>query len=499
MIITLLVAIVITIANSSNFLAGVIHTKPGEVYLGTTHYWEDYFLYVSQFFQGAHGGWLTKNLYTSEITTPTILFWPNVLLGKIGGLVGLSPQTSYNISVMLLSFAVLIILSSIMQRAFPKDKIKALIAFLLAATSTSLINHIRINGQPMWYPFELWKTPNFALDRLGGVPHQTLQTLLFLLAMHTKKLPALLVLLILLTTLNPVMSALFLVAAWVSTPSFKLILPSIGFLVTAWYYNALSNQQPHIQSKLWEAADQVRTTPLFLLLSVGPVSVLGAIGAWAIRKRTKPIHLFSIALLVASYALYFSPIPRLLGVSNSRVLFPALYAAWGVLAVEGMFFWKKTYVVFLLFILLTIPTLTWEIQRKLVVKPEERVPLLYLPDNVFQAFAYLKNQRPYDDVVLANPASHMDALVPALSGHVSLTGHPFATIANENKKRQSQRFFMRTMPDEEAKAWLASQNIRYILLTQFDGDATRFHDDYPFFRTVFSTESVTIFSSHPER
>jgi len=63
---TPIVAITLTLLNSINYFVGVYRQQPGEVYLGTTHYFEDYFFYLSQFFQGAHGGWLTQNRYSSE-------------------------------------------------------------------------------------------------------------------------------------------------------------------------------------------------------------------------------------------------------------------------------------------------------------------------------------------------------------------------------------------------------------------------------------------------
>ncbi len=539
------VAIIVTLVNSSNFLAGVMGTKPGEVYLGTTHYWEDYFLYLSQFFQGARGQeWLTLNRYTSEATAPSILFWPNVMLGKLGGLLGLTPAISYNLAIMLLSFITLMVLSSLMRRAFPKDKTQATIGFLLAAFSTSFINRIWVDGRPMWYPFQLWKTPNFALDRLGGVPHQIVQTLLFLLAMHAwffyraKKVPALLVLLVLLTSLNPVMSAMFLVAAWMAqlltNPRSKgalvtLVVMSVGVAVTAWYYNLISGQEPHIQSKLWEAGQQIATTPLFMLLSVGPISIVGVIGAWAAMKRgTQPIHLFSIALLAVGYLLYFSSVPAIVGISNSRVLFPALYAAWGILGVLGLealstplvipvprkdsgqapagiqsiLNWilgssPRMTTVFLscIFLLISIPTLRWEFRQKLLVKPEERIPLLYLPNEVYAAFTYLESQGSFDDIVLANPASHMDAMVPALAGHTSYTGHPFATIDNDRKRERAMRLFRMDMKASEATQWLRENRIRYLVFTKFDGDLARFRIAYPFLKVLRTSPSATVLAS----
>ncbi|MBI5620905.1 hypothetical protein HY949_03940 [Candidatus Gottesmanbacteria bacterium] len=542
-LLSVLVALLITLTNSSNFLSGVVGTKPGEVYLGTTHYYEDYFLYLNQFFQGAHGGWLTLNRYTSEPTAASILFWPNVLLGKLGGLIGLSPELSYNTSVMFLSFFVLLTIASLMSHVFPKDKTKAFIGFLLAALSTSLINHIWVDGKPMWYPFQLWKTPNFALDRLGGVPHQIVQTLLFLLAMHVyffyrpKKFSALLsllvlpVLLVLLSSLNPVMSALFIGVAWIThlltrhrnkSALVPLIVTTVSVAAAAWYYHLISGLPPHNLSKLWEAGQQIMTTPLFMLLSIGPISILGIIGTLTVIRRARPVEIFSMVLLTVCYLLYFSPIPKLIGISNSRVLFPALYAAWGILGVLGiealatqlvipayagiqrilnwilgssprMTINKSFLIVFLSLFFLTVsfPTLKWEFGQKLVIKPEERIPLLYLPGDVFKAFTYIKNQGTFDDVVLGNPASHMDALLPALTGHSGYTGHPFATISNENKKAESMKLFQLKMTTGEAKQWLNNNTIRFILFTKFDGDIKRFWITYPFLKVLFTTPQAT--------
>lgn len=478
--------------NSINFFSGLLNQKPGEVYLGTTHYYEDYFFYLNHFFQGARGTWLAANRYTTEPTTPSILFWPNVLLGKLGGFFGLSPMLSYNLSIIIITIMILITIYGIFRKVFSTSTHRALIGFLFATTATSLMNYIRVDGTPMWYPFQLWKTPNFALDRLGGVPHQLVQTLLFLLLVSvwffgSKKLLRGLVLIILLSTLNPVMSAMFLVAAWMSAPSFKLILPSIGFLVIAWYFQILTNSQPHVQSKLWEASQQVTTTPLFLLLSIGPISMLGLLGVVKGIGEKKPIMLFGIILLAMNYFLFFTDIPRLIGISNSRVLFPAMYLFWGMLAAEGIFFIKKKFSIlyslfFILYSLLTIPTLYWEIQQKLIVKPEERIPLLYLPSGIYKRFTRLATLGSPNDVVLANPMTHLDAMIPALTGHTTYTGHPFATINSNQKRALASKFFQKQMSAEVAQAWLGKNHIRFVFFTELDGDKNQFQQAYPFIR-----------------
>ncbi len=487
--------------NSINFFSGVINTKPGEVYLGTTHYYEDYFFYLNHFTQAAHGAWLTANRYTTEAISPSIMFWPNILLGKLGGAGGLAPQWSYNLSVFLLSFTILFFTYQLMQSVFNNNKSKALIAFFFTTTATSFMNRIWVDGTFMWYPFLLWKTPNLAFDRLGAVPHQLVQTLLFLLLVYVwffiqkRKLIFSTVLITLLTTLNPVVSGLFLLTSWITGRGNFLV--SVVFLIVALYYNSLTNTQPHIQSKLWEAGQQVATTGLFMMLSIGPIVILGVLGLRSIFLKPKPIMTFGAVLLIICYLLFFSPIPKFLGVSNSRVLFPALYVFWGALAVEGLKFkisnFKFQIILLSIFFLLTLPTLYWEIQQKLVVRPHERIPLLYLPREIYDGFTYLSSLSPLSDVVLASPATHMDSIVPALSGHTSYTGHAFATISSNEKKAISSKFFAKNMTSDQARQWLARQNIKYIFFTNFDGDKSQFQLKYNFLKELYGAQTVTIY------
>ncbi len=511
-IFVVIIALLFSFANSISFFSGLFHQKSGEVYLGTIHYYEDYFFYLSHFFQGAHGAWLTANRYTSELTEPSFLFWPNILFGKIGGLLGLTPIFSYNAAVFLLSFFILIVMYQIFRRVFSLSPGRSALALIFAATGTSIMNHILVNGRPMWYPFELWKTPDFAFDRLGGVPHQLVQTLLFLLLTFfwfskNKNRPVVsLFLVILLTSLNPVMSALFLGAALVTsrnkTQLLMLVVSLVGFFVTFFFYNTTINTQPHIQSKLWEVTQQIYTTPLFLLLSIGPLSVLAILGLIPTIKRRRPVDVFVVILLVICYGLVFTPIPVKAGISSSRILFPALYVFWGALALEGIQYASKRVpplrlILIAIFFLLTIPTLNWEISEKLLVKPEERMPLLYLPTDVYGGFQKLAALGTYDDVVLANPLSHMDTMVPAFSGHTGFTGHPFATIQSTQKREIATRLFLRQMNATQAQQFLVNNRIAYVFFSQFDGDTTQFQNAYPFLKEVYQTPGVTIFLTKP--
>ena len=505
-------ALVLAIINSIGFFAGLLNRPANTVYLGTIHYWEDYFLYLNHFFQGAHGNWLVANRYTSESTAPSILYWSNLLLGKIGGFIYLSPILSYNLSVILLSFLVLVTAYLLLKKIYPTDRLRALAGFFIGAAATSMINYIRVDGKPMWYPFQLWRTPHYAFDRLGGVPHQILQTLLFLcmtiLYFHKNcakpKIVALLSLLtILLATLNPVQAVMFIGAAWACTlavPAMRkthiphLFLISIVALSSLLVTNSVLSELPHLQSKLWEAGQHTITTLPFLLLSIGPVSLLFFIGLVPALRQKNPILLFGSILVLGAYTLFLSGVPKLLGISNVRVIFPALYPFIGAVAVNGIFSLKSKHwiaIFLVLFLLLSLPTMRVELKEKLAPLKQTNDILLFLPENIYQGFTQL-SQLPFDAVTLGNPASHIDVLVPPLSGHTTYSGHPLATINNAAKQAAALRFFH--LQKSDASLWLKSNNIRFVLFTSYDGNKELFMKTYPFLRPIYANPDMTIFS-----
>ena len=48
-------ALLITLLNSIGFFVGTFNRPEGTIYLGTIHYFEDYFLYVNHFFKERMG------------------------------------------------------------------------------------------------------------------------------------------------------------------------------------------------------------------------------------------------------------------------------------------------------------------------------------------------------------------------------------------------------------------------------------------------------------
>ena len=369
-IIVIIVSFIFALFNSIQFFSAIAQQPPETVYLGTVHYYEDYFFYLNHFYQGANGGWLTKNQFTSESTKPSVIYWSNVLMGKIGGIFGLTPILSYNIFLIITAFITLLA-SFFVIRLILKNDQKALIGFIFSTFATSFMNYIFVDGKPIWYPFQLWRTPHFTFDRLGGAPHQILQTLLFYflflsLFSYQRKIQWFSPIIgILLTTINPVLSVLLLLFTWLiklitravawlfehrhshsslTTPRFSLFAQHAALITTTLltfitYFLLLRtlDSLPHLQSKLWEANQQSTTTPLFLLLSIGPVVVFFVAGILPAVARRNDLLIIAVLLPVICYFLFMSKIPSVFGFSNARIIFPALYAFMGAIAAEGLF------------------------------------------------------------------------------------------------------------------------------------------------------------------
>jgi len=523
LILVILISIPLSVITNSTFLTGIINTPPGMTYLGVTHYYQDYFAYMSQVMQGVNGLWLTQDLYTTEKTVAVPAYWMNILLGHISRITNIPPILLFNGSACVLVFLMLICSYLFYKRVFQRSR-PALIAFLFFVFSTSVLNRLPPTAPYPYWPFELWSTPHLMFNRLITLPHHSIQTLLFmailtLLFNEKQRLRPLLrngFLLFctaLLTFLQPIMVGM-LTGAYVVTmvlfekrkPWNAIVAISIGFLVPFIVMVLAFQGEPHIQLRLWEKATQTLTTTPFLLLSIGPIVPFAAIGMWnAVKKRT-PLGITGFLLVIGGYFLFrFPGIDQAIGITNVRVVFPGtiLFLAWfGTVGVDVVSTWiskrlnaKKSLVEALcvaLFLLAVAPTIVWEIQQK--INPRAPItPVNYIPTTTMAAYTFLKNQSPYTTVALGNPETLTNYLIPALSGHVSVSGHPLLTIHSEEKISNSLALFALSMDEAAAKEWLTRERVTYVVFTDMDGSKEAFEQAYPFLTPVFSTPTATVY------
>lgn len=515
----------ISYISNIGFINAIQQTPPHTVFVGSTHYWQDGMFYIAQIQEGKHGTWMNTYVYTEEPVIPHLSHWPNIILGKLSAITSISPVYMFHIGNSVLLFFFLIISYYAIQQIFPRASHSVLV-FLFFISSTSLMNRLPASAPIPYWPYELWNTPHFILTRFGTIPHYTTQSIIFTLlliglfrkqSIHTwTHRVAMGITMILLTILQPIMAAILLatyiatVVIWGDDKDKKTTyIITIGLICAVAYTLINFSVPPYTQAKLWEAAQQVKTVPFFLLKSIGPIIPLVIIGFIQTIKKPKPIERFGMVLLIVGYCSFYSPLPAYLGISNIRILFPGYYFFFAWFAVIGIYTLSRwltrvttlkhntlIILIFFTYLISVSPTIIWEIKQKIGSTYEPNNPLYYLPTTTYQAFTFLESIQPYDVLVLGNPQSFMDIRIPALSGHHTITGPHYATINYEEKRDQAIALFLLQMTKQEAKQWLMIHHVSYILFTNYDGDVTAFYTHYPFCTPVFSTTTATVCAVH---
>lgn len=519
----IIISILAGLSANLTYLLYASNTPKHTVNLGVTHYWDDYMFYIAQFFQGAHGSLVDRYPFTEEYLAPTINRWSNMLFGAIGSLFGLRPTDSYNISVILLVIVICLCVYILFKKLCSPASL-ALPAFIFFIFSTSLINKLP-TGPVQYFPFVLWATPHLLFTRFGAAPHYLMQTVLFcvLLFMLFAKKPTLpksmrrciaVLSICLLTILHPVMSIIVIGSYWVTVVFWKqdgdklttLGMTVTGLLSALFMYKTLSIP-PYTYATGWESQQQVTTTLLFLLASIGPVVPFALTGILSTVRSFKPIERFGAFLIIACYATFLSPLPKLVGISNIRFLFPGLYifiawfaavgvtiaASYGTKLLHIKKQWIETLLI-VVFLLASAPTVMWELQQK-IPKPEIYADVLYfMPVSTYNAFTVLAKTGKASDVVLGNPGSHIGMLIPALSGHKTVFSTELATLDAAAKRTEILGIYTQRIPPDEARQWFRAHHVAYMVCTINCGDCGAIEKTYPFISVIFKTETARIYS-----
>jgi len=524
--IVFLISLPVAIFSNIVYIVGFLETPKDMMYLGVTHHWQDFFVYTSQVAQGQQGAWVTGDLYTIEYTAPTLLYWVNNLLGHIAALLNANPIAVFNISVYPLTVTMLLSVYILFKRVFP-DKKHALLAVFFFVFSTSVLNKLPQTAETPYYPFILWGTPHLLMDRFSTLPHHIVQILLvvlmlILLFQQANRLRAVRYVILciataLLTLLQPIMTAMIVgIACCVLLVRFKwkhidtMIFSSIGFLVPFIYMLLAFQGEPYIQLRLWERTQHTYTTLPFLLLSIGPILLFALVGVLGKIKKLAPIEIFGLLLVGIGYGLFLQPAFMMrIGITNVRVVFPAMlfFFAWfAAVGVDmGASWMAKKHpqrkalmgaILFSLFLLAVAPTIMWEVSDKTQSQLRLGSPI-YVAISTADAFSYLKSLYPPRVVVLGNTETNIDVIIPALTGHTTVTGHPLITINSEEKRATVKAFFERDMRPDVAKRFLARERVTYVLFTTLDGDHTAFTASYPFLNPVFATDTAWVYTIAP--
>lgn len=182
--IVIILSVASTIISTITLLSQYVRRPPDTIFIGIAHYWEDLYYYLDQFYQGAHGAWLTTNNFSIETFPPTTIYFINLLLGKLGGLVGLESFTTYNLSVIFFKFLFIIVSYYVIKKIIPNSASHRLIIFCIFLFSTSFP---RLNLDSQWSlsisNFTLFRAENTVSSRFGNIPGSLIRNILFLLTL----------------------------------------------------------------------------------------------------------------------------------------------------------------------------------------------------------------------------------------------------------------------------------------------------------------------------
>jgi hypothetical protein len=437
---------------------------------------------------------------------PTWIYWFNNLLGFIGRTLGLSPFATYDISLFLLVIGCILLFYYFLVVLYPTHIKKRIIALLFILTASPFFS--------LSDPAGLWFSPSLAFNRIGGVPHQVFQTILFLLLILTfaKSLTSfqirnsifLILLTILASSANPIQMLIFVLAAClttgilfmrhkdvrVATPLLVLLLFSFP---AAWLTNKQFDSPVFAVGKVWEASQWVNRSLPYVLTGIGPILLFIPFGIVPFLKKFRSLHVMIVSYAAISFILFFSPVPAILATTPIRYLHPASYVLLPILAVEGIFTNKRLIIVLLslLYALLTIPSFTRELTARITPSTNPGVLMdtefNHVPLPVVTTLTWLGRQPtdPNRPVVLVDSSKRIELLVPAFADKTVFSGHPVHTLYPEVKEKLRRDFFDGNMSIDQQKQFLANHRIGWIISPK---------KHIPFASLVFTNNELSVFT-----
>jgi hypothetical protein len=546
--------LLVILLTTSNVIVQYIHSPSNRIFIGIPHYWEDYFYYLDQFYQGAHGAWLTMNNFTQESFPPTLFYFSHIILGKIGGLFGLASYTSYNLSLFFLKGIFILLSYRVIAYMFPHSKSYRIITFLLFLFSTSFPEVAQTDqGQTILMPTRMYRSENLILTRFSNVPEMYVKNILFLMCFilvtklavkiqtffsasetalisRIKNNARWLVVFLAgssfgitaLTIVDAAKAALllfcFVIFLFFLKPKTNvkkygivwtglfvlLMLPSCGIIS---YLFLTLNINPLYETAIdWDIAQHVSQLnfflhkPFYILLSYGSLGIVTCIGLLRyVKEKKNHFHVFSGIMFICAQILFFLPVYTFLPIPGFRFLFSSIYIFSASIGVYGLFTLQKFFRIkirYLLIIYLGINSITFVSAYIPFVQPLKPPfsDVAYLSQNIFDGFEYLQKNASKNALVLANPHTGIDMMIPGMTGKRSYSGHMLMTLHVEEKDKQADGFLYKWTDQKQAKEFLETNNIDYVFFTSIDGDPDTLARDYPFLKIRYQNPQMMIFS-----
>lgn len=535
LIIVLSISVIVTTLSILHVFVGHAKTPPTAVYMATGHYYLDYYYYLQPIAQGMGGNWIARQYSATDDASPYPHLEPYILIGQLGRLFHLSAIAAYWLAVFLITFSIVVVTYYVINLLLTNYSFLEKIAALFLTFSATPFYIIKAIYPLQIVIYEFWFSPSNFFSRLTPVPHHLLASLIVLIAVvistttidqinhltvHQiiKRAAITAFLTLLVMTFSPFLTIVFFGALFLTTLIFLLlkikeskkrrngllflylaiilILVVPASLTIKYYYDTLTFTAP---IKEVEAAYYQFIPFSTLLLNIGPLLLFFPLGLRAYLKDYNAIRLFFLCFVLISYGLFQSNIAKLFNTHNGRFLSPLSYILFGVLAVLGIRTVSKSFrsyrsvaffSVFMMLFLIFMPVNIMEFERKINDK-NIFTPITYLPKDIITGFKFLKNLP--DGAVLTTPSQFLGVIIPTFSNKKVYIARPYATPNYEEKALKANRIYNPRMNHNEARQFLKSEKIKYVILTSIEGYDGKILYDYPFLREIYKNRDIVIF------
>ncbi len=528
-IIYLILANIIVVLSNLHLFINLSYTTTGYIYpLIHREATNDYFSYLAYTTEGKYGHWLKRDPYTTEKTTPGILHFYYLMIGKIGGLFDIDAIYIYHIariiSVELFIFGVILICILFAKKNF----LLAGILSLIATIPLTFFYGIKIDVTR--YPFDYpWYFGFDLLERLYMPPHHIfgqamlLFSLIFFFQYIEKKrrnwpifsgivlligalayppivLPMLIV---------PMASFLYLlVRSFQSRKTFHdykgylfpiMFICLVSLFVVGLIYFQQTFGYPWSESKNYELGywNYLKSFNYELLISFF-VPIILAFPVVFIEWRTldfKKIFLFFWAFMPFLLLLFV----HILSIPKIRLINATSFIPLAILAVYFFDYFKNRLLRYFImalvlgFYIISLAEYTLikfnSIHYFLKNNP---VNSFRIPLNLHNAFLFMRDNFPKDTRVMSSQESGI--IIPAYGPFISFIGHVLETYNFESKLSLTREFYSEGLKENTMGKILTDNGIDYVLYGPYEknigGGGFR---EYDFLEVVYENKDVRIY------
>lgn len=526
------------VLNFSHVVDGFFHIPGNTIYLGISHWYEDYLYYVSQVTQGMTGKNLVVNLYSPDAIPASINWYFNLLLGKILWFTHVSPWRIYDIALFCFVCVFLILVYKLNKTLF-KNPTLVLIATIIAISNNPFYSITTDpTGNITITPFDFFFSPGPSLNRLGGIFTHALQNSLMvgvLLLWHTfttrilahthvtKKTMGIGIALSLLFVslfINNAYSAMILMGSLgLATAILALKTKNKSTIIRAFltlfgvylpvlipfFMQMQTFSHPFFRYTIdWEK-NMGHTDPKSFLMAMGLMSIFAPIGLIPFaKKHSSPLRMGILSYCLVSVGLYFSPIPPLIGAMYTRIPTPLLWVCFASFAAVGLWTLSSLIVKILptklrpfilpilvsLYIGFQIPPLYREVTTR-ITDARSWWYVNYADKHLLTGLTMVKNNPSLSLGIAPLPTA---LLVPVMTGKTVFVAHRTLSTQVPERVTLIDNFYRLNMPADAGKQFLSENHIDFVVFQGADQPTRIMMEAYPFLTPFYTSPTATIFT-----